>query len=118
MGFNTTKRKLNNILTSLMVKYLYNFVDSKNNFKPKVKLLPSPLFQSMQLGLARGVDRRCTWGGVRIRNLKENTQQFYFLLNNEEKTILSEFNYIYIYSPEELGGIRRDQEGLGGIRRD
>ena len=85
MGFNTTKRKLNNILTSLMVKYLYNFVDSKNNFKPKVKLLPSPLFQSMQLGLARGGDRRWTWGGVRIRNLKENTQQFYFLLNNEEK---------------------------------
>ena len=47
-------------------------------------------------------------GGVWIRNLKENTQQFYFLLNNEENTILSEFNYIYICSPEGLGGIRRD----------
>ena len=101
MGFNITKRKLKIFWTrSFMVKFLHNFVGSKNNFKPKVKSLPPAEAGKTYVG----VHGR----GVRIRNLKENTQQFYFLLNNEENTILSEFNYIYIYSPEELGGIRRD----------
>ena len=115
MGFNTTKRKLNNILTrSLIVKYLYNFVDSKNNFKPKEKSTATSSNRCGYDWLGGSIaEARKTYvgvhgGGVWIRNLKENTQQFYFLLNNEENTILSEFNYIYICSPEGLGGIRRD----------
>ena len=111
MGFNTTKRKLNNILTrSLIVKYLYNFVDSKNNFKPKEKSTPTSSNRCGYDWLGGSIaEARKTYVGVHGGgSLNSYTQQFYFLLNNEENTILSEFNYIYICSPEGLGGIRRD----------